>query len=1151
MPDLDSSTSETTTGHRVDQEVPRHEKIRFRRGEITDLGALPSAAGQQLPPQRPPKWRRTGTCVLAAVAVLGSLVLLAIIAIEAVSYSGIGQDRMRSEAERAIEGLAGVDVKVSMGQARLALDGLRLIAVEVPDVKLTRADGTAMAEAGMMRFGIRLMPLLYGDVKLGNARITDARIVVDAMPESDSSDWSALLRNQQGLIDPQKLLSETFRGVHRGFDAVRFDAMRDISLANVDFVLPTGGEVKVVRVIDASLSKTRWGKLLVGANFDVDGREVELSASAARDDVTDRISALDATVSMTDPLAGQATEMLASTANRIGSADLIVTGSEGAGGNGAVLIAKGAIGKSTLDLGQRGQLVGDIAIDARLSDGSGKIDIRQLLVATGRSTFDFSGGVGPRPATGMPGDSPAYRFELVSRDSRLAPGESPEPALNFLARVSGTYDVATKTLSAEEIGVKSGPGGEALGRASVQFVDGKAPGIFLAFNVHDMSVAHVKQLWPWFSAKNARLWVLQNLYGGRVVDGNIQFDVPPDRLGNGVPLNSQEVFGRFEIDGSRFDVAGRIPPIRDAKGVVEFHANDVDVSLSSGTVFMPSGRTVAASNGTLKVVKANINPVIGALDIDVTGSADAVAELASYEPINAMRHVGILPEELTGDVTGNVKADIPLTKGIDTDKLDWAVALKYEGLSVAKQFDGQKLSDASGTITVTPEKAVIAATGKLNGVPAQLDLIEPLREKGLSRERNVQLVLDDKTRNALVPGLSDMLSGTIKVDVDQGEQGARNITADLTAARLDVPWVGWTKGAGIPAKVSFTMKTDGERSTLSNFRLDGKSFTIQGSLTLANGSLSSANFDQVQLNRGDDVAVNIKRSGKGFNVQVKGNSLDARALIKQFMSDTDSTTKTAGSNSVSVTANVGTLVGFSGEKLSKVSLEYSGSGSKVGGLKINATASSGGLITVSNMLQGGGRRLDVRSADAGAILRFLDVYARMQGGSLALALESTGDGPLKGQVDVRDFWVVNEPRLASIVSSKPVGDDRSLNQAVRKDIDTSRVKFERGFAQIDKREKYLALENGVLRGPLIGTTFQGVLYDQKGQMNMTGTFMPAYGLNRIFGELPLVGVILGNGRDRGLIGVTYKLSGDANAPKLHVNPLSVIAPGIFRTIFEY
>ena len=68
---------------------------------------------------------------------------------------------------------------------------------------------------------------------------------------------------------------------------------------------------------------------------------------------------------------------------------------------------------------------------------------------------------------------------------------------------------------------------------------------------------------------------------------------------------------------------------------------------------------------------------------------------------------------------------------------------------------------------------------------------------------------------------------------------------------------------------------------------------------------------------------------------------------------------------------------------------------------------------------------------------------------------------------------------------------------------------------------------------------------------MTGTFMPAYGLNRIFGEIPLLGIFLGNGRDRGLIGVTFRLAGEANDPDLQINPLSVIAPGIFRSIFEF
>lgn len=84
------------------------------------------------------------------------------------------------------------------------------------------------------------------------------------------------------------------------------------------------------------------------------------------------------------------------------------------------------------------------------------------------------------------------------------------------------------------------------------------------------------------------------------------------------------------------------------------------------------------------------------------------------------------------------------------------------------------------------------------------------------------------------------------------------------------------------------------------------------------------------------------------------------------------------------------------------------------------------------------------------------------------------------------------------------------------------MEFQRGFARIEKGTGYLSIEGGVLRGPMVGATFQGTLFDARGNIDMTGTFMPAYGLNRLFGELPIIGVLLGNGRDRGLIGVTFK-----------------------------
>jgi hypothetical protein len=1127
----------------VDQEQPRHEKIKFRRDEITDLGAFPSACST------PPLGRASigrGFRILARIAMgLAALFVLAAVAVYLIGASGIGAEKLRAEAEKAIEKMAGVDLDVAVGPARITLDGSSFVALQVSDVSLKTTDGKPMAEAGQIRFGVRLMPLLIGQVRLTSARISDARIVTASMPSG--GDWTAALRNSDGLVDPEKLATVVFENVNAALDAVREDSLRRIDLRNVEFVLPETGPVKLVTITDATLLQSGPAGMTLSSQAEVDGRLLTIAASATRDTAARRVTALDATVTIAD--GGEA-----ATGGRLGAVALKLSGSQGTvetAEKASRLTASLSFAGSVLDLGTRGLLPADVDIDTTLIAGSNKIAINRMQFKTGRSTFNFAGSIGPKPMTGEAGEDPSYRYDLTSDGSALAPSESPEPALAFLARVAGVYQTRSHKLVAEQIGIRSGATGEALGTASVEFVEGKAPGVSVAFNVHDMPVAHVKQLWPWFSARNARLWVLQNLFGGRVVDASLQFQVVPGRMGNGVPLSDAEVFGRFQIEGSRFDTAGRIPPIRDAVGTVAFHGNDVDITLASGTVFMPSGRTVAASNGTLTVKAANHPPVIGALDINVAGEAPAIAELASYEPINAMRHVGILPEELSGTVTGNVQADIPLQSGVDTSQLDWLVALDYQGLSLTKQFEGQTVTKADGSITVDPQKAVISAKALLNGIPAELDLVEPLDAEGPPASRKVALVLDDKTRAAFMPGLSMLLSGTIKVALDKHGQSNQNVTADLTNARLDIPWAGWSKGPGIAAKVTFVMARSGDITTLSNFDLNGKTFGIEGTVVLNDGDLSSARFGKVTLNRGDDVAVAVKRSGKGYQVDISGNALDARSLIKQFTSDVDTATKTTGSDAVSVTASVDSLTGFNDEKLSNLKLDYSAAGSKVNGLKVSATATSGAAVTISNTTGGGRRALQMTSADAGAILRFLNIYEHMQGGAITLALAGASDGPMKGQVDARNFVIENEPKLASIVSTKPAGDKRSLNEAVKADIDTSQVKFERGFAEIDKGSGYLKLANGVLRGLSIGTTFQGTLYDQQNNMDMTGTFMPAYGLNRIFGELPLVGVLLGNGRDRGLIGVTYRLKGNANKPVLDINPLSIIAPGIFRSIFEF
>ena len=675
-----------TTEDCLDQEEPQHEKIRFRRDEITDLARLPSAC--RVPPLGRAAVRRRFRFLGRVFAGLCALLLLAAAGVYVLGASGIGTERLRAEAETAIEKLAGVDVHVTVGAARLTLDGSSFVALQVNDVSLKTAEGKPMADIGRVRFGMRLLPLLSGDVRLTSARFSDAHIMVAAMP-SGGGDWTAALRNQDGLVDPEKVSAAMFASVNDALDAVREDSMRQIDLRNVEFELPDNGLVKRVTVASATVAQTGTGRMRFSYDADVDGRHATLTANATRDATARRIASLDANVQIAGAGGsdeGGSTEAApAAEGGELGSIALKVSGSEASGDNPSRLAASLSITGSTLELDEHGLLPVDVDADATLVAGSNKISIDRLLIKNGRSSFDFGGSIGPKPA--VAGEEPAYRYDLTSDGSTLAPSESPEPALKFLARIAGVYQPKSRKLVAEQIGIRSGGQGEVLGAATVAFVDNGPPGVSLSLNVHDMPVSHVKQLWPWFSARNARLWVLGNLFGGTVTDANLQFQVAPGRLGNGVPLTGDEVFGRFQLEGSRFDTAGRIPPVRDAVGVVAFHGNDVDITLSSGSVYMPSGRTVAASGGTLTIKNANLPIVVGGLDIDVAGEAPAIAELASYEPINAMRHVGLAPEDLSGAVSGHVRADIPLTKGMDTSTLDWLVSLDYQDLSLAKPFE--------------------------------------------------------------------------------------------------------------------------------------------------------------------------------------------------------------------------------------------------------------------------------------------------------------------------------------------------------------------------------------------------------------------------------------------------------------------------------
>ena len=70
-------------------------------------------------------------------------------------------------------------------------------------------------------------------------------------------------------------------------------------------------------------------------------------------------------------------------------------------------------------------------------------------------------------------------------------------------------------------------------------------------------------------------------------------------------------------------------------------------------------------------------------------------------------------------------------------------------------------------------------------------------------------------------------------------------------------------------------------------------------------------------------------------------------------------------------------------------------------------------------------------------------------------------------------------------------------------------------------------------------------------VNLGGTYVPLYGLNSALGAIPILGGIFVGREGEGVVGITFTVQGQLDDPNVLVNPISVLAPGIFRQIFEF
>ncbi|MDO9413620.1 MAG: DUF3971 domain-containing protein [Pseudolabrys sp.] len=667
----------------------------------------------------------------------------------------------------------------------------------------------------------------------------------------------------------------------------------------------------------------------------------------------------------------------------------------------------------------------------------------------------------------------------------------------------------------------------------------------LAFGVAGtrMPMSVLKRLWPVFAAADVRAWVIGHITGGTVERVTIAGNAPlPTFKNDGPPTPEDGLSIDIETSGTTVKPMDDLPPIRDADLNVHVTGSSATINLGRGTVEVAPGRKLNIASGVFEVPDTHLKPPPARVSFRIDGTVPVAAELLQSGSLRDTVGLPIDPSSSRGTISAQVTVGLPLDNNMSKNATTYAVAAELTNFSADKLFLGQKVESALMKVNAATDGYQIKGDVKLNGLPAS---IEVRRKKGeASAELRVAASVDEAARKRLGIDFGGGVTGSIPIRLagligDYVKDDRMNVEADLTPVKIDNLLPGWIKPAGKAAKATFTLAKNTKQTRFDDLTVEGGGATVKGSVELdASNTLVAATFPVFSMSDGDKVSLKADRSGEGvLRVTMRGDVYDGRTFVKSALGGVDEKGKPKQID-LDLDIKIGTVAGHHGETLRGLDLRVSRRNGRIRTFSLNSKI---GRDTPFNgdirmRARDNHQVLFIETEDAGALFRFTDTYPKMFGGSMWVAMDPPTEeqAPQVGTITIRNFNIRGEAALDRIASGAggPAGRGVTFSEASA------------GFTKLPGR---MSVRDGIVRGAQIGATVEGQVDYAKDEVHLRGTFVPFYGLNNMFGlgQIPLVGMLLG-GSNEGLVGITYEAVGPPGAPRISVNPVSAIAPGLLR-----
>ena len=665
----------------------------------------------------------------------------------------------------------------------------------------------------------------------------------------------------------------------------------------------------------------------------------------------------------------------------------------------------------------------------------------------------------------------------------------------------------------------------------------------------------LRELWPPSLATNARDWVVNNLSRGTAHDGSISIKLhsPNGTMAN---LDVDKIDGHFRATGLVVNYLAPMPVIQDGEGVASFDATGFRITVHSGVV-----HGIRVIGGTVLLLGLDKPDQWAEIDLAMKGSLSNTLWLIDQKPLGYATALGVVPDKVGGDAVAKLSLKFPLLKDLLLEDVRIKVHADTDGVSLPKVFMGQDMAQGKLVLDLDENGMDVTGPALFGGMAAGLLWHENFAAKAPYKSRYVlQIPTVDAARLGVLgldsppfiaPWLGGKVSGTVTAMSYGGGKMDVGIAADLTQASMSLPGLKWRKESRTTGNAEASLMVErGRIVRVPRFSVVAGDLNARGSVSFGpDGHTSRVDFDHFSYGRNSMSGALALQPGGGMSVTLDGDLFDASPLIDDRNEDQSDLRDDPSVPPIRVTATFKRVLLSRQGGLDQVTAQLATERGDWRHMSVKAKVGGNGKDFQLDMAPKGNkaRSMSLKSGDAGALMRAMDVFDDLVGGAIAIDGVYADDKPghpLSGTIHASDFNVVHTPALARLLTVAALTGVVDVLQG-------QGISFQSMTAPFTLARSVVRVKDAQISGNALGLTANGDLDMGRSRVALEGTLVPFYLINSALGDVPLLGWLLNGGeKGGGLVAFNFSMKGPSNDPDVSLNPLSALTPGFLRRFFD-